>query len=233
MFGRSWILIVVGAAGLIPYAVSHPSVRNAVTSPLSMVSKTSPEAKPAGDVLPDDGNGLRPSRASSFVNHGAGQSAAAPQPAGVAPRTASAATSIPFEQTLRWDVTPAWVLGTWPRVTTQLPELDLQGYRVSYVSGTTESDLAGVLTYYFDAMGKVQRLAFHGTTGDARRFVQFMQSYHRFERRFGDDASTFLYQVEQDGKALSELRIKAAPVIRSANPLERFAVTFEIRRPDE
>ena len=228
MFGRSWILFVVGAAGLIPYAVSHPGVRSAVTSPLTMVSKTPAEAKPAAAATSEE-----PTDVGSFANHGAARPAAGPQPAGAAPRTASSVPTIPFEQAMRWDVTPGWVLGTWPRVTTQLPELDLQGYRVSYVSGTTDSDLAGVLTYYFDSMMKVQRFAFHGTTGDPRRFVQFMLSYHRFERRFGDDASTFLYQVEEDGKALSEMRIKAAPVIRSDSPLERFAVTFEIRRPAE
>ncbi len=227
MFGRSWILFVVGAAALLPYAMSQPSVRQAVTSPLTMVSKEPAAAKPA------DATAHAPVDGAAFVNHVGSKSSAAPQSAVAAPRTSSATPTTPFEQALRWDVKPAWVLGNWPRVTTQLPELELQGYRVSYVSGTTESDLAGALTYYFNEMGNVQRFAFHGTTGDARRFVQFMQSYHKFERRFGDDPSTFLYQVEQDGKALSELRVKAAPVIRNNSPYDRFEVTFEIRRPDE
>jgi hypothetical protein len=227
MFGRSWIVFVLGAAALLPYAISQPAVRNAVTSPLTMVSKEPSAAKPA------EAAAQAPYESGGFVNHGGAKSPAAPQPADVAPRTSSASPTIPFEQALRWDVKPAWVLGNWPRVTTHLPELELQGYRVSYVSGTTESDLAGVLTYYFNEMGHVERLAFHGTTGDARRFVQFMLSYHKFERRFGDDPSTFLYQVEQDGKALSELRVKTAPVVRRDSPLDRFEVMFEIRRPEE
>lgn len=231
MFGRSWILFVLGAAALVPYAVSQPSVRQAVTSPLSLMSKTPTDTKP-------DGGAETSSQATKLTNQNAaapadGRPSAGPRPAGVAPRTTSGLPTIPFEQTLRWDVKPAWVLGNWPRVTTQLPELEMQGYRVSYVSGTTESDIAGVLTYYFDGQSKLQRIAFHGSTGDARRLVQFMLSYHHFERRFGEDPSTFLYQVEQDGKALSEMRIHAAPVIRSGKPLERFEVAFEIRHPAE
>ena len=50
-------------------------------------------------------------------------------------------------------------------------ELDLQGYRVAYVSGTAETDIAGSLSYYFDNTHRLRRIAFNGTTGDARRLV--------------------------------------------------------------
>src|SRR5205085_8416505 len=102
------------------------------------------------------------------------------------PRTAGEVTVAPFEQALRWEVKPAWVLSTWSRVTTSLPELDLQGYRVAYVSGTAETDIAGSLSYYFDNTHQLRRIEFHGTTGDARRLVQFLISQHRFERRLSE-----------------------------------------------
>ena len=67
--------------------------------------------------------------------------------------------------------TSAWVLARWPRVSTRLANLDLQGYRVPLVSGTADGDLAGSLTYYFNSQQRVQRITFIGSTGDARPLV--------------------------------------------------------------
>ena len=41
-------------------------------------------------------------------------------------------------EVLRLDVTVEWVLQRWPRVTTGLPQLQLQGYRVPLVTGTKD-----------------------------------------------------------------------------------------------
>ena len=49
---------------------------------------------------------------------------------------------------------------------TGLTYLQLQGYRVPLVTGTTLADVAGSLTYYFNAQQRVQRITFRGTTGD-------------------------------------------------------------------
>lgn len=225
MFGRGWVIFFLAGAALLPYALSQPTVRQTLASPLQMLSKPVAEIKkqasPAASATPKE--------AATPAAHGT-----ALQPAALEPRkAASAVPTIPLEQALRWDVKPAWVLAAWPRVTTELPDLELQGYRISYVSGTTESDLAGSLTYYFDGALRLQKLTFNGSTGDAKRLVQFLLSQHHFQRRLGDDPSLYLYQVEQDGQALSELRIKAAPIVRSGNPLRRFEVTLEMRRPEE
>lgn len=72
-------------------------------------------------------------------------------------------------EVFRFDVTTDWILRHWPRVSTGLAQLQLQGYRVPLVTGTGEADLAGSLTYYFNARQKVQRITFCGTTGDAAR----------------------------------------------------------------
>jgi len=56
------------------------------------------------------------------------------------------------------------VISRWPRVSAGLAELQLQGYRVPLVSGTTANDLAGALTYYFNSRQQVQRITFQGTT---------------------------------------------------------------------
>lgn len=224
MFGRGWVVFFLAGAALLPYALSQPTVKSVLSSPLQLLSKSVTETtKPAtaGTAAPKDAAAKTPAKTE-------------PQLAAVEPRKASSAAAlIPLEQALRWDVKPAWVLVAWPRVTTELSDLDLQGYRISYVSGTTESDIAGSLTYYFDGALRLQKLTFTGSTGDAKRLVQFVMSQHHFQRRLGDDPSLYLYQVEQDGQALSELRVKAAPIVRTGNPMRRFEVSLEMRRPEE
>jgi hypothetical protein len=213
------LLFFVGAATL-PYALSQSSVRETLKTPLEAVGLQSQPADPVAAT------------SQGALSHGSAQVPGVPGVAPAQPRTASDVKLVPFEQALSWNVKPAWVLSTWPRVTTALPELDLNGYRVTFISGTSPSDLAGSLSYYFDTKLQLQRIVFQGSTGDARRLVQFLMSQHHFERRMDADTSVYLYQVPQDGRALSALRIKTAPVVRSAEALARFDVTLEMRRPD-
>ena len=72
-------------------------------------------------------------------------------------------------EVLRFDVTVEWVMQRWPRVTTGLPQLQLQGYRVPLVTGTSLSDVAGSLTYYFNARQQVQRITLRGTDRRSQR----------------------------------------------------------------
>jgi len=136
-----------------------------------------------------------------------------------------------FTEVFRFDVTPAWVLGRWPRVSTQLPDTSVQGYRVPLVTGTREDDLAGSLTYYFNRQQKVQRIHFFGTTGDARRLVSMVVSQFGFERQPNAGAGLFLYQVKWNGKPVSELRVQPAKVVSAADPNRRFEVALAIERP--
>ncbi len=50
-----------------------------------------------------------------------------------------------------FQITPEWVVAHWPTVSTGLAQLQLEGYRVPLVTGTAQQDLAGSLTYYFNA----------------------------------------------------------------------------------
>lgn len=232
MFGRGWIFFFLLGGALIPYLLSSKStIRDVLTSPLQMMSK------PTGDTTHIEDDAAAPHDAlgrhveQQATSHPV-EAAAHPQVAAPQIRTTSEVKVVPFEQALRWEVKPAWVLSTWSRVTTALPELDLQGYRVAYVSGTAETDIAGSLSYYFDNTHELRRIEFQGTTGDARRLVQFLTSQHRFERRLSDDPSTYLYQVPGGRTALSEMRIKTAAIVSSGSPLSRFGLTLEMRRPE-
>lgn len=137
-----------------------------------------------------------------------------------------------LSQVFRFDVTTAWVLGHWARVSTQLADLDLQGYRVPLVTGTKPSDLAGSLTYYFNKRQRVERITFTGTTGDARPLVSLLVARFGFRRQFVDDAGLYLYRVMHGRKVVSELRIRPAHVVRSSDPHGRFEVALDLRRPE-
>jgi hypothetical protein len=235
MNGRWFMILMLGGAAFLPYLVSKQSpVHDSLTAPLKWIGEA--PAEPSGTRLAPTDPHYGPSVGDShaFVNGGAGPAAgkvASPQP-----RTASRgdAPLVPIEQALRWELTPAWVMSTWPRVTTHLAELDLQGYRMPLVTGTTETDIAGSLTYYFDPQQRLSRITFNGTTGDARRLVTFLSQSHHFLRHLAaDDPGLYLYQVEQDKRALSELKIRAAPIVKAGSPYGRFEVSLDMRRPEE
>ncbi|HEV3137100.1 MAG TPA: DUF6690 family protein [Pirellulales bacterium] len=134
-------------------------------------------------------------------------------------------------EVLQFEGTPAWVMTRWPRVTAGLAELDLQGYRVPLVTGTAEDDLAGSLTYYFDKNQHIEFINFHGTTGDPRKLIALVTSRYKFLRQTTEDPSLHLYQVKWNGKALSELRVRPARVVRADQPHARYEVDLAMKRP--
>jgi len=147
---------------------------------------------------------------------------------------------VPFEgapvrglaEVFNFNVTADWILRRWPRVTTGLSHLQLQGYRVPLVTGTGTSDLAGSLTYYFNAQHRVQLITFHGTTADTRKLVQLLLTRHRFTRRLTNDPGMFVYEVADDrGKISSFARIRTAGTIKSNRPQTRFEVDLVLTRP--
>jgi hypothetical protein len=148
-------------------------------------------------------------------------------------------TSIPLggvpvyqlEDVLRMDVSTAWVYSRWARKSTALTNLDLFGVRVPLMTGTKLDDLAGSLTYYFNSAGQVQRLSFHGRTGDTRKLVTLVISKYGFRMQPPHVAGEQLYQVKWNGKAISELRIRTAPVLWATTPHASFQVDLELERP--
>ena len=136
-------------------------------------------------------------------------------------------------EVLRFDVSSGWVLRRWPRVSTGLAELPLHGYRVPLVTGTAETDLAGSLTYYFNAQQQVQRIGFQGATGDPRELIRLLSDRYKFARRLTNDPGVFVYEVaDPAGRPKSVLRIQSAPVIKSSEPRRRFEVELMLERPN-
>jgi hypothetical protein len=89
------------------------------------------------------------------------------------------------------------------------------------------------LTYYFNSNQQVQRITFHGTTGDARKVVAFLTARYRFVRRLTNDPGMYVYEAAHgDGKRTSALRVNLAGVVKASDPYRRFAVDLALERPE-
>jgi hypothetical protein len=135
-----------------------------------------------------------------------------------------------LEQVLRFDLTKEWVYRNWARKSTGLADAELFGIRVPLVTGTGVADLAGSLTYYFDAQGQVQHIAFRGRTGDTTRLVAFVTNNYKFQRAAAP-AGEQLYQVATKSGIQSELRTRPESVLWTTAPHGSFAVALELARP--
>ncbi len=135
-------------------------------------------------------------------------------------------------EVLRFDVTADWIQHRWPRVSTGLAHPQLQGYRVPLVSGTAESDVAGSLTYYFNAQNRLQRLTFQGTTGDPRKLVTMLKGHYKFMHRPTTEPGLYRYEsVSSEGNPGGVLTIRSAGVVRSSDPYRRYQLDLVMERP--
>jgi hypothetical protein len=135
-------------------------------------------------------------------------------------------------EVFRFNVTPNWVMGQWPRVSTGMSQIQLVGYRVTLVTGTALDDIAGSLTYYFTPQQRLERITFQGTTGDARKLVAFLTGQFHFVRRILNDPTLWRYEVPDidGGDPKSILQIQSAEVVRADEPYRRFRVILAMER---
>jgi hypothetical protein len=151
-------------------------------------------------------------------------------PTGAAPDPTPIVT---LAEALRFDVTVEWVMQRWPRVSTGLPHLQLQGYRVPLVTGTSVADVAGSLTYYFNARQQVQRITLRGATGDPTVLVNLLTSRYRLARRLTNDPGVVLYEaVDSSNRPIGSAKIHSANVIKANQPYTRFEVDVLLDRPE-
>ncbi|GEM_PF-909567 len=132
----------------------------------------------------------------------------------------------------RFDLTPEEIIARRPRVTAVSSHLDLQGYRIPLVTGARPGDLAGAVTYYFNARHELQRITFSGTTGDTSRLIQFVTEHHGLARRITKSPGIYLYERPNlaDGPT-SQLLIRPAPVFSAENPYNRFQLELRLENP--
>jgi hypothetical protein len=145
-----------------------------------------------------------------------------------------AAPVLGLDEVFRFDIAPADVLRRWPRVSTELPNLHLQGYRVPLVSGTDPTALAGALTYYFNPAQQVQRITFHGTTGDPRALILLLTNRYHYARRPNNDPSRLVYESVNSSRQLAgQVLIRSTPIVRQNDPFKRYDIDLSMDRPEE
>ncbi|MBX3420384.1 MAG: hypothetical protein KF752_02395 [Pirellulaceae bacterium] len=131
-------------------------------------------------------------------------------------------------EVLRFDVTPDWVMGRFPRVSTVLSEAQLDGLRVPLITGTTPSDLAGTLTYYFDRYKQLKRLTVHAAVGDPTRFVAELQQAYQMSQE--PSLGGNLYVIKWNGAPTSLLHIAPATVVYADAHYARFNLFLELNQ---
>jgi hypothetical protein len=138
---------------------------------------------------------------------------------------------IDLRQVIRFDISPDFVYRSFPRVSTVLSDLSLDGLRVPLVSGTSVYDVAGSLTYSFDINKSLRRIQFQGVTGDPGPLFELMTKHYRLtpERSLGGQLLT----ARWNNRVTSFIHIAPAPVVSSQQPNARFAFYMEINKPTD
>ncbi len=137
---------------------------------------------------------------------------------------------VSLAEILRFDVTPEWVMSRFPRVTTLLSDMNLDGLRVPLITGSSPVDMAGTLTYYFDRYKRLKRLTVHASVGDPTRFImELQQAYHLSqEPALGGN----LYVTKWNGQVTSLLHVSPASVIYNDLPYARYNLFLELNQAD-
>ena len=138
--------------------------------------------------------------------------------------------TVDIQDAFDFNITPRWVINRWPRVSPALTELNMKGMRVPLVTGTRVDDLHGSLTYYFDDQQRLQRVTFHGHTGDASKLIALLTEYHQFKPERTLEAGLLIKRW--NWKPTGVVLIEHAPVVRAESPTSRLKIRLEINRPD-
>ncbi len=131
-------------------------------------------------------------------------------------------------EVLRFDITPDWVMGRFPRVSTLLSETQLDGMRAPLITGSTPTDMAGTVTYYFDRYKQLKRVTVHATVGDPTRFVAELQRAYQLSQE--PSLGGNLYMVKWNGMPTSLLYITPATVVYNDSPYGRFNLFLELNQ---
>jgi hypothetical protein len=213
MFRRPlWLTVVLAAAVVLPYITLDDQLAQTVQGQYQRLTS----AKPASD---DRLAAIEQATEATATALTGGKAVQPPAPA-----------TVPLAEAIRFDVTPEWVTGRWPRVSTVTGEASQLGLRVPLVSGTEATDVAGSLTYYFDQKHELQRITLLGVTGDEAQLVQL--AVGKFGLRPTQTPDRGLYYGGDVNEPTSSLRVSHLPVISAAAPNARLQVALDLKRAD-
>jgi hypothetical protein len=221
---------LLGASIGVPYVVSKTSTpqQSQTGVPVATAAAPSPAAASSPPLLTQAQNYFFPTSQPATAPP-AYPTTGAPAPI-IEPPPVEPVRYHSLQEVLRFHVSKEWVYQNFDRKSTGLSDPQLFGIRVPLVTGTTRTDLAGSLTYLFDAQGQVQHISFRGRTADTTPLVQFLTQTYKFERMQAP-AGEQLYQVRDGSRVYSELRTKPESVLTETLPLGSFGVVLELGRP--
>ena len=134
----------------------------------------------------------------------------------------------------RFDITPEWIEQNWDFVTASVGPMNLRGYSVSLVTGSSPDDLTGVLTYYFDNHKQLQQIQFQGTTGHLGRLTAMLRQQFHMSQRIVNDPSLTIFETPKSYRGPKNIMEARAPmVIKSDQLYHRFEIYLQLNRPVE
>lgn len=221
-------VLVLMIAGGVPYAWFSDTVSQGLQNTVGKLVPKKSGASFAAMLPGNDSRSLAPAALPS--NQPPPQPASVAGEVGVLPQIAAGPlVDDPLATVLRMDITHDWIIATWPRVSTIRSQQNLLGFRVPFVSGTRLDDVSGSLTYYFDRLGRVQRINLDGNTGDYRRLQRVATQLFRL--RSEPNLRAGLFVTRWNAKPTNVLWITHAPVVRADQPHWKYEVKLEINRP--
>lgn len=137
---------------------------------------------------------------------------------------------VSLAEILRFDISPEWVMARFPRVSTLLSEMNLDGLRTPLITGSTPGDLAGTLTYYFDRYKRLKRVSVHATLGDPTRYIMELRQAYQMSQEPSLGGS--LYVVKWNGTPTSVLHVSPASVVYSDVNYGRYNFFLELNQAD-
>jgi hypothetical protein len=136
---------------------------------------------------------------------------------------------IDLREVLRFDIVPGWLPQRFSRVTTVTSNVQMDGLRVPLITGTQPKDIAGTLTYFFDASKALKRINMHGLTGDPTELANLMVQYYQLkpEQSLGGQ----LFTARWNNRVTSVMQISPAPIIYAGADHSKYIIFLELNQP--
>ena len=134
-----------------------------------------------------------------------------------------------LREVLRFDIVPGWLPKRFSRVSTVTSNVQMDGLRVPLITGTQPNDIAGSLTYYFDASQSLKRINLHGLTGDPTPLANLMVQFYQLkpEQSLGGQ----LFTTRWNNRITSVLHVAPAPIIYAGADHSKYILFLELNQP--
>lgn len=135
-----------------------------------------------------------------------------------------------LREVLRFDIVPGWLPQRFARVSTVTSNVQMDGLRVPLITGTQAKDIAGSLTYYFDAGQTLKRINLHGLTGDPTTLANLMVQFYQLKPM--QSLGGQLFTSRWNNRVTSVMQVAPAPIIYAGADHSKYIIFLELNQPD-